>query len=243
MLVSDRVDGTPILICSEGRALIYDLEQGRVRLFDSAHFEAFAYFANGRIGVDYGLTAGPDRLSIDIPSLIAIGSDNLSAGQNGDEWTLQAKTPRGGLLLAHVRPHDKFPYSDVQLYPKGEKEPVISVDGIAVNRPARAPAPRIPSEKVLAIKLRVMLSERAALNPQARQDESAAMIKTLAYRVALREPTARVDAENKYGNQIDWTVIEARDKYMSPVLRAIAERQPPVGDAATTRPGEPAKPK
>jgi hypothetical protein len=222
LLVFDRVDGTPLLICDGERAIIYDLERGCVHLFSSAQFEALAYVANGKIGVDFALTNRANHIYLDIPSFLSIGSDNLSASLIGVGWTLHASTLHGGLLVAAVLPTKKeCPFTSIKLYAKGGGQPVIALEGVQVNMPPSAPEPGMPDEAVVAAKLTVTRTAKAAIDPTARQYEVAVMVKTLAYRVALREPTARANAEQKYGVRIDWDAINARDKFMSAELRGL----------------------
>jgi hypothetical protein len=237
LALSDPKDGTPLLICAGDHALIYDLVGGCAECFDSAHFELLIYNADDRVHASYGLTQGPNHILLDLPSILAHGADQPSASHDGNLWTLNGFTRRGGLVVAHINLGEDFPYSSVRLYVKGDSEPVMTVGPIDVNKPPKIAFPNMPNEATVAAKLRVVHVEKAAANVPAAEKEVATAMRTFMYRAALREPTIRADIERQYGSQIDWSVLADRDKYMSAELRELAGGQPHAS-APTTQPAE-----
>lgn len=224
LLLVDQFDHTPILACSGGRAILYDLGHGCVHFFEHANFEVLAYYNHDQIGIDYRLTAAPNRICLDVPSLLKAGSHQPTASKDGDHCLLEGTTPSGGLLIARVKPKERFAFEAIRFYARGETNPRIAIDPMDVNGAPLRSMPELPDDHALARNLRVVKHVAAAATPADGSDEVAIAIRTLAYRVGLHDAAARDRSNRQTGDQVRWDLIAETDRQFSPILRGLIPR-------------------
>jgi len=237
LVMTDVADGTPIMVCGDGRGAVYDLAREALRLFDSAHFEVIAYADNGKMIVGCAATDGASHIVLDLKSMLNSGGPPTVA-RDGIGFTVTRIGPSGGSLVAHVDPHANFPYSDIHGYAKASRGPMMVIAPIEINQPATGAWRFLhtPDEKDVASGLRLVRLPRAAATLDARDDELTAGFGTLMLRMALRHPEKRAEVAKKLGVPVDWDLLAALDKRTSSDLRHLFAQPLAVNHIPATRP-------
>ena len=225
LAVYSSSDGTPLLICGQGRAVLYDLMAGVVRVYRSAHFGAAIWSEEGRLEVHFNLLPDEDHLLLDIRSLVAAASEQRQAHAEGSLWVLSGLTARRGRLIARVDPGKRNSYSSLEIFTASRKEAALAIGPIIVNQPPSRQSPPLPDEKALATRLRVVDAASPWTTPATQEEAQKAQEGTLIAWAGLHAPALRSDIEKQYEKPIDWSLLKTRDAAMSAVLRDLAGRK------------------
>lgn len=237
LVVADVADGTPIMVCADGRGAIYDLAHGTLHWFDSAHFDVLAYGGSSTVVAACSMTSGANHITLDLKSIVNLGGPP-SVARDGAGYIVKRNSARGGSLVARIDPRAKFPYSDIRGYAKLRDEPVMVIAPIDINQHWNGAAPHMPNVKDLASHLRLVRLPQAAATLDARREELTEGFGTLMLRVALRHPAKRAEVAKQLGMQADWGILAARDKQMSSELRHLFAQPLAASHVPATQPAE-----
>jgi hypothetical protein len=236
LAVYDLLDGTPVLVCVDGKAMVYDLMGGCVKVYESAHLGVAVRNTDGGLRADFGFVADQDRVLLDLRSIVEHASEQRTGRREGDFWTISGVTPRGGRMIAKIDLARGNQYSDLWLFAPQQNHPGLHIGPIAINQPPSGQPPRMPNQKALASRVRVVSISSPWRTPATHDDEVRSQEGTLLGRIGLRDSAVQEEAEKRYGNPIDWSLLGTRDGAMSAALRELAGRKAPASAGPSTRP-------
>ena len=238
--VLDAKDRTPILWAARREFMIYDPLADEVGMGKGAPFfhlrvekESNSAKEEDRgkenlifkFGISSNVATAASGLVVDLKSfwLKTQGVPEVRAGEGGI-LLLYGKSPRGGRIIAHIRPdRDAGPYKRFELFmPDGGKEPFCILEEITVNLPSKPGQFDFPKKYLLNSGLRIRQIE---LGESAFPSlDMARVVRALLARMAIHGgEEIKPLVEKMYFRKPDWNALAIRDRRASAILISMTE--------------------
>ncbi len=219
-------DGTPVLLCADGKMLLYDASEGRVFYSGRSGYTFRVTQDADREYFDFGMRmAAPDAerqyvFDVDLGAFFRNTPSGLTAEALGaDRYLLHVVSKRGDPATITIDMARREPYECFETIDRKTKEPYFTLARILINQAVDEAVFEFPDIEALRGRVTVVDWTRDWKQGDA---ASRRMADSLYYRQATRVPLLRahVQSVNAAKGDIDWKEIARRDAEVSEALRA-----------------------
>ena len=223
-LIVRDADQTPLSVHLDHHALIYDAPDGVVLWGEDESvrltFEDHGPARGLDIGVNYD-TATENGGLVDVKSVLDAESALSTTDEPDGSYTLVGSTPKS-TLTARVDPKQLCAFQRLEL--KSNAAPTIFLSlTIAANEPLPLKRWAFPSrEHMMKSKVRVIAVPDLLPDPKRRYMEGS--VRSVLWRLALRDREARKKYENMLPANPDWAAAARTDATLSRVMRTLVNQ-------------------
>jgi hypothetical protein len=227
LCVRDMMDGTPIFLLAEKKALLFDPSQKELILFqdiglmfelgmEGNELRFVSAFRAKKEGAQPKII---NTLKLDLVSIFKKVVVNLRAKKiKGGRYVLSGETELGSACVTEIDPSAVIPFLRIGFYRKGESRPLLNFYRLEANKSIDNSMFRFPMKDLLD---RGLIIKTAAVDQEHFINLMSLMGRVLFVRSALVFPETRKDLVQLGIKESDWPVIEKRDKRVSQALKDV----------------------
>lgn len=227
LYVRDMMDGTPVFILADKKALLFDPSQKELILFqdiglifelgmEGSELRFVSAFRAKKEGAQPKIV---NTVKIDLVSIFKKVVVNLRSKKiKGGRYILSGETELGSVCVTEIDPSSVIPFLRIGFYRKGQLRPLLNFSRLQANRVIDNSVFRFPMKALMD---RGLVSKTAAIDQEHIIDLMSLMGRVLFIRSALAFPETRKDLVQLGINDSDWPVIEKRDKRISQALKEV----------------------
>jgi hypothetical protein len=227
LYVRDIMDGTPVFVLAEKKALLFDPSKEELILFQDIGliFELgikeneLRFVSAFRARKESFQTKIVNTVKIDLVSIFKKVVVNLRSKKIKEgRYILSGETELGSVCVAEIDPSSVIPFLRIGFYRKGEPRPLLNFSLLEANRAIDNSVFRFPMKDLMD---RGLVIKTAAVDEEHFIDLMSLMGRVLFVRSALAFPETRKNLVQLGINGFDWPVIEKRDKRISHALKEV----------------------
>ena len=210
IVIADLADGTPVLMASEGKVLLYDPAKSRV-IIGQPPGASFILMNSAEKGlVLRGLVneSPVTGVQVDLSSIMSQCRDFSASSAPTGGYRLVGHSPAGGVLTALIDPNKPCPYTSMEIV-GADGTAILRLTKIAINEKLPEQTWAFPSKEKLA---KVHVTDFQEWRNEQNRDDSP--FQSLLFRSALRNASQRPEWEQRYG-KVDWEKTRQRDSEAS----------------------------
>ncbi|GIW88245.1 MAG: hypothetical protein KatS3mg108_2569 [Isosphaeraceae bacterium] len=224
-VLGDATDGTPVLICAERQALVYDPERGSVWHYSGVE-PYFRFLLRDTLQFACGIRT-PNLPEGDVPRGIVIDIRSIFASKSvAREVTKPSptshrmvhRTERGNTSVATIEASLQVPVFTVELVPPDEEMPEIALTYLRIDGDAEAPRLRVPTRAELAEEFDVRDGADARGRALGANAMNAILLRIAAHSPKFREKLAQFRLLN-----VDWEAVRRNDERLAPRMKKICQ--------------------
>ena len=229
LYVHDMMDGTPIFVLAEQKALLFDPSEEELILFqdiglmfelgmegDELRFVSAFRAKKGGSQPKIVNTVKIDLVSIFKEVVVNLRGESIKQGR----YIFSGETELGSVCVAEIDPSAVIPFLRIGFYRKGEPRPLLNFSRLEANRSIDNSVFRFPMKELMD---RGLVIKTAEVDQEHFIDLMSLMGRVLFVRSALAFPQTRKDLVQLGINDSDWPVIERREKRISQALKEVFE--------------------
>jgi hypothetical protein len=216
LVLRDSMDDTPVVYVAGRKALVYDPILSELLYLSDASVRLTMKFVEDEFQFRFSFFHSKEdasEVAFDIKSLVLNRVPGGEIASLPEGYRLALTTPLGNKTVATVNPAALALYSNVELFSKDEKRPVLSVDTISANHALPSNRFRFPDLTLLAKSLPVRRIPFDGTTPEGEECKELAA-RALYIRLAINRSELR-----KQMPEVDWERVAANDKAFSKLLR------------------------
>ena len=227
LYVRDMMDGTPIFILAEKKALLFDPSKEELILFQDigVMFELgieeneLRFVSAFRARKERSQTKIVNTVKIDLVSIFKKVVVNLRRKKIKEgRYILSGETELGSVCVTEIDPSAVIPFLRIGFYRKGEPRPLLNFSRLEANKDIDNSMFRFPMKDLMD---RGLVIKTAAVDQEHFINLMSLMGRVLFVRSALVFPETRKDLVKLGIKDSDWPVIEKRDKRVSQALKDV----------------------
>jgi hypothetical protein len=225
--VCDMMDGTPIFLLIDKKALFYDPSAEALILFQDVGLifevemqgDELRFVSAFRTREEEGEPEIVNTMKMDLVSVFNKVVLNLKADRNNMGWyILSGETELGNTCVAEIDPSALIPFLKIAFYRKGDNRPLLYFPRLEANKNINHTVFRFPMKELRDKGLNI---KTIAADQEHIINLMSLLGKVLFIRSALAFPETRKDLEILGIKESDWPMIEKKDKMISQALKVV----------------------